>query len=167
MLVTPEYVFKDVTRITPAFLAQMGIRALVLDVDNTLTEDRSQELSPEVAKWLEQMRAADIRMTIVSNGTGKRVGPFAQKLGMEFISLSAKPLPLGLMRARRRLGVKRSQMAMVGDQLFADRMAAALYGIPAFVVIARGPDLDASVQLKRRWEKKYWKKFYDQGGQVR
>ena len=42
MLVTPEYVFKDVTRITPAFLAQMGIRALVLDVDNTLTEDRSQ-----------------------------------------------------------------------------------------------------------------------------
>lgn len=117
MLVTPEYVFKDVTRITPAFLAQMGIRALVLDVDNTLTEDRSQELSPEVAQWLEQMRAADIRMTIVSNGTGKRVGPFAQKLGMEFISLSAKPLPLGLMRARRRLGVKRSQMAMVGDQL--------------------------------------------------
>lgn len=112
MLVTPEYVFKDVTRITPAFLAQMGIRALVLDVDNTLTEDRSQELSPEVAQWLEQMRAADIRMTIVSNGTGKRVGPFAQKLGMEFISLSAKPLPLGLMRARRRLGVKRSQMAM-------------------------------------------------------
>ena len=140
MLVTPEYVFKDVTRITPTFLAQMGIRALVLDVDNTLTEDRSQELSPEVAQWLEQMRAADIRMTIVSNGTGKRVGPFAQKLGMEFISLSAKPLPLGLMRARRRLGVKRSQMAMVGDQLFADRMAAALYGIPAFVVIARGPD---------------------------
>lgn len=52
MLVTPEYVFKDVTRITPAFLAQMGIRALVLDVDNTLTEDRSQELSPEVAQWL-------------------------------------------------------------------------------------------------------------------
>ena len=57
MLVTPEYVFKDVTRITPTFLAQMGIRALVLDVDNTLTEDRIQELSPEVAQWLEQMRA--------------------------------------------------------------------------------------------------------------
>ena len=125
MLVTPEYVFRMLLVSPLTFLAQMGIRALVLDVDNTLTEDRSQELSPEVAQWLEQMRAADIRMTIVSNGTGKRVGPFAQKLGMEFISLSAKPLPLGLMRARRRLGVKRSQMAMVGDQLFADRMAAA------------------------------------------
>ena len=44
MLITPEYVFKDVTHITPEFLAGKGIRALVLDIDNTLTADRSQEL---------------------------------------------------------------------------------------------------------------------------
>ena len=31
MLITPEYVFKDVTHITPEFLAEKGIRALVLD----------------------------------------------------------------------------------------------------------------------------------------
>ena len=30
---------------------------------------------------------------------------------------------------------------MVGDQLYADRMAAALYGIPGLMVIPRGPDL--------------------------
>ncbi len=34
------------------------------------------------------------------------------------------------MAAQHRMGVKRRQMAMVGDQLYADRMAAALYGIP-------------------------------------
>ena len=39
MLITPEYVFKDVTHITPEWLAQKGIRALVLDIDNTLTAD--------------------------------------------------------------------------------------------------------------------------------
>ena len=49
MLITPEYVFKDVTHITPEWLAQKGIRALVLDIDNTLTADRSQELPEEVA----------------------------------------------------------------------------------------------------------------------
>ena len=52
MLITPEYVFKDVTHITPEFLAGKGIRALVLDIDNTLTADRSQELPDEVAGWL-------------------------------------------------------------------------------------------------------------------
>ena len=58
MLITPEYVFKDVTHITPEFLAEKGIRALVLDIDNTLTADRSQELPDEVAGWLDTMRRA-------------------------------------------------------------------------------------------------------------
>ena len=58
MLITPEYVFKDVTHITPEWLAEKGITALVLDIDNTLTADRSQELPEEVAGWLETMRRA-------------------------------------------------------------------------------------------------------------
>ena len=49
MLITPEYVFKDVTHITPEWLAAKGITALVLDIDNTLTADRSQELPEDVA----------------------------------------------------------------------------------------------------------------------
>ena len=84
MLVTPEYVFKDVAHITPEWLAAKGITALVLDIDNTLTADRSQELPEEVAGWLDNMRRAGVRLTIVSNGAEKRVRPFAQKLGGAF-----------------------------------------------------------------------------------
>ena len=36
------------------------------------------------------------------------------------------PLPVGLAVARRRLGVRKNQMAMVGDQIFTDRLAAGL-----------------------------------------
>ena len=71
----------DVTHITPEWLAQKGIRALVLDIDNTLTADRSQELPEEVAGWLETMRRAGVKLTIVSNGAEKRVRPFAEKAG--------------------------------------------------------------------------------------
>ena len=153
MLITPEYVFKDVTHITPELLAAKGIRALVLDIDNTLTADRSQELPDEVAGWLARMKEAGVGLTIVSNGAEKRVRPFAEKLGLAYLYRSAKPLPFALMVARRRMGVKRRQMAMVGDQLYADRMAAAPYGIPGLMVIPRGPDLGAQVVLKRKWEK--------------
>ena len=166
MLITPEYVFKDVTHITPEWLAKKGIKALVLDIDNTLTADRSQELPEEVAAWLDTMRAAGVRLTIVSNGAEKRVRPFAQKLGLAYLYRAAKPLPFALMAARRRMGVKRCQMAMVGDQLYADRMAAALYGIPGLMVVPRGPDLGAQVILKRKWEKKHWQKYYDRGGKT-
>ena len=118
MLVTPEYVFKDVTHITPEWLAQKGIRALVLDIDNTLTADRSQELPEEVAGWLETMRRAGVKLTIVSNGAEKRVRPFAEKLGLAYLYRSAKPLP------------------------------------------------GAQVVLKRKWEKKHWQEYYDQGGKT-
>ena len=159
MLITPEYVFKDVTHITPEWLAEKGIRALVLDIDNTLTADRSQELPAEVAQWLEEMRKAGVALTIVSNGAEQRVKPFARKLGLAYLYRAAKPLPFALMVARRRMGVKRREMAMVGDQLYADRMAAALYGIPGLMVVPRGPDLGAQVILKRKWEKKHWQEY--------
>ena len=166
MLITPEYVFKDVTHITPEWLAQKGIRALVLDIDNTLTADRSQELPAEVAQWLEEMRKAGVALTIVSNGAEQRVKPFARKLGLAYLYRAAKPLPFALMVARRRMGVKRREMAMVGDQLYADHMAAALYGIPGLMVVPRGPDLGAQVVLKRKWEKRHWQAYYDRGGKT-
>ncbi len=167
MLITPEYVFKDVTHITPEWLAEKGIRALVLDIDNTLTADRSQELPDEVAAVAGRPCARPgVELTIVSNGAEKRVRPFAQKLGLAYLYRSAKPLPFALMVARRRMGVKRREMAMVGDQLYADRMAAALYGIPGLMVIPRGPDLGAQVVLKRKWEKRHWQEYYDRGGKT-
>ncbi len=166
MLITPEYVFKDITRITPEFLAQKGVTALVLDIDNTLTDDGSQVLPAQVAVWLETMKQAGVRMTIVSNGTPKRVKPFAEKLGLLYVCWAAKPLTLGLRVARRRLGVPKSRMAMVGDQLYADRMAAALYGIPAFMVVPRGGDRGVQVRIKRRFERRHWQEYYDKGGKL-
>ena len=94
MFVTPEYVFKDVTHITPEWLAAKGITALVLDIDNTLTADRSQELPEEVAGWLSAMHKAGVKLTIVSNGAEKRVRPFAQKLALPTCTGRPSPCPL-------------------------------------------------------------------------
>ena len=45
-LFTPTIVFERITCITPEFLGARGLRALILDVDNTLTAHGSQELPP-------------------------------------------------------------------------------------------------------------------------
>ena len=88
MLLTPEYIFKNVEAITPEFLRQLGVTALVLDVDNTLTGDGSQQLDDSVAAWLDAMRAAGVSLTIVSNNTAKRVRPFAARIGLAFVPLA-------------------------------------------------------------------------------
>jgi len=156
-----------VEAITPAYLAHRGIVALVLDVDNTLTGDGSQQLDDSVRRWLDTMRTAGVSLTVVSNNTAARVRPFAEKLGLGWVALACKPLPFGLIAARRRLGVAKHQMAMVGDQLFTDRLAAGLYGIPALSVLPRTPvEKSAGVRLKRKLEPHFLSKYYKNGGQL-
>ena len=143
MILTPEYIFKTIECIHPDFLAAHGIKALVLDVDNTLTADNSQVLEHTVQAWLDEMRAAGIRLTIVSG----------------------KPFTIGLRVARRRLGCKKSEMAMVGDQIFADRMAAGLYGCPCLYLMPRtNHDKNKFVLLKRKFEPYWIDKYYQKGG---
>lgn len=167
MFITPEYLFSGAAAITPEFLKEKGITALVLDVDNTLTGDGSQQLDPGVSAWLEAMRAAGVSLTIVSNNTGRRVRPFARRIGLAWVPLACKPLPVGLMVARRRLGVPRRQMAMVGDQLFTDRLAAGLYGIRCLSVLPRTPhDKSRGVRFKRRLEAPFLRRYYEKGGKT-
>ena len=166
MLLTPEIIFRRVEAITPAYLRAQGITALVLDVDNTLTGDGSQVLDASVRAWLDAVHTAGISTTIVSNNSPRRVAPFAKKIGLRWVALACKPLPVGLFVARHRLGVKRRQMAMVGDQIFSDRMAAGLYGIRCLFVLQRGPDKSRGVKLKRRFEPPFLKNYYQKGGVV-
>ena len=164
MLLTPEYIFRAIEAITPEFLRQHGITALVLDVDNTLTGDGSQQLDATVQQWLDTMRAAGVRLTIVSNNTAARVRPFADRVGLAWVPLACKPLPVGLAVARRRLGVRKNQMAMVGDQIFTDRLAAGLYGISCLYTMPRGGDHQRGVQFKRRFEPYWLDRDYQKGG---
>lgn len=75
-----------------------------------------------------------------------------------------KPLPVGLAVARRRLGVRKNQMAMVGDQIFTDRLAAGLYGISCLYTMPRGGDHQRGVQFKRRFEPYWLDRYYQKRG---
>lgn len=164
MLLTPEYLFQSITCITPEFLAQKGITALILDVDNTLTAHGSQHLSAEIKAWLQRMQAADVQLMIASNNTKKRVKPFAAGIGLRFVSMSCKPLTFGLAKAKKRFDVPRRQMAIVGDQLFTDRLAGAFYGIRALVVMPLSPDIKKGIIFKRKLEKPFLRRYYKKGG---
>lgn len=165
-LFVPDYIFKDATHITPEFLQQHGIRALVLDVDNTLTTHGSQHLSPEIEAWLALMRENGIKLSIVSNNVEKRVAPFAQSIKLEHVSFACKPLTKGLRMARDRWGIPKSQMALVGDQIYTDGLAAGLYGIPILLVKPMAEDTKATIRLKRKLEKPFLLSYYKKGGEL-
>ncbi len=159
LLVTPTLYKNRITDITLDDLNALGVRGLLLDVDNTLTTHGSQELSDEVREWLEAMKAAGIRMTVVSNSWEWRVAPFADKIGLRHTSLSCKPSPVGFWRGVRRLGLPKVQCAAIGDQVFTDIIGANLYGITCIqvmpILLETGKPFLA---LKRRIEKRIYEK---------
>ena len=95
MFFKPTYVFDKVGEITPEFLQKKGIKGLILDLDNTLTTHNNPVPPKSSLDWIDIMKAAGIKLIIVSNNHAPRVTPFAEQLGLDFVSEGKKPLTFG------------------------------------------------------------------------
>jgi uncharacterized protein len=152
-LVTPHIRVECVCELTPEHLRELGLRTLLLDVDCTLTRYHQHELSPEVAAWIEELRAADVGLCLVSNGMGRRIRSLAKKLGLPCVAKAMKPLPWGVWSAMRKLNSLPAETAIVGDQIFADVMAGRLAGVRSILVRPIHPEEEPwFTRLKRRPE---------------
>lgn len=152
----PTYALKKITDITPSALKKRGIKALILDVDNTLTTHNTPTPADGVPEWIEEMKSAGIKLIIVSNNNTERVTPFAEMLGLHFVPNGAKPLPIGFKRAAAELraaGVPKNRIAAVGDQIFTDILGANLAGIRSIFVYPIEFETSLPFKLKRAAEK--------------
>ena len=109
-LFNPDYLFAKTTNITPDFLAKLGIKNLILDVDNTLATHGNPQPAPGVEEWIKLMKDSGIKLVIASNNYAKRVAPFADRLGLDYVSFSVKPSPLGFLKALKKEAVEKSTM---------------------------------------------------------
>jgi uncharacterized protein len=150
-ILTPHYRVHCVWELTPERLRLWGLQALLLDVDCTLSRYCSREALPEAALWIQQLRTADFRLCLVSNGIGGRIEEFAARLGLPFVSRAMKPLPWGVWTALKKLDAPPSQTAIVGDQLFADVMAGRVAGVRTILVDPIHPEEEPWFTRLKRW----------------
>ena len=129
-----DYAFRQTIHITPQFLKKHGIKGLILDVDNTLAKHDDRTPAEGIPEWLENMRKSGIKLIIVSNNHPERVRPFAEPLGLDFVSDSGKPLKKGYTEAMKRMNLTAGETAAVGDQLFTDVWGAKFSGIKMLYV---------------------------------
>lgn len=155
MFFKPTYVFDKVGEITPEFLHKKNIKALLLDLDNTLTTHNNPVVPQSSLEWINKMKAAGIKLMIVSNNHAPRVEPFARQLGIDFESEGKKPLTFGYTRAIERLGVDMKNAAAVGDQIFTDVLGSNLKGIRSIFVFPIQPETSLPFRFKRACEKPF------------
>ncbi len=85
MLFHAKLALRSVCDITPELLGKLGVRGLLLDIDNTLTTHDNPTPAPGVEGWVAGMQAAGISLCLVSNNHPPRVEPFARSLGLYFV----------------------------------------------------------------------------------
>lgn len=119
-----DYRFKCVTDITPDALRKMGAKAVGLDIDNTICFDGTMDFTDGIYEWITEIKNAGFPIMIITNATNPRAGRVAKALNLPYVHLAKKPFSYKLRIAAKRMGVNVTEMAMLGDQLFADVKAA-------------------------------------------
>lgn len=157
MLLKPNVKLDKITDITPSMLKRRGITALLLDVDNTMSTHHGQVLTGGLTEWLDLMRENGIALLVVSNSKRARVEPFAEKIGLEYISMACKPLPNGFIKGVKKLGVKRKAAAIVGDQIFTDVLGGNTAGLTTILLTPIKLEDSWGFRFKRRLERVVFK----------
>lgn len=160
MLFRATAALERASHITPAMLDKMGVKGLLLDIDNTLTTHDNPVPAESVEEWIASMKAAGIALRLVSNNHPPRVKPFAELLGIEFIAEGKKPLTSGFSRAQKSMGLPKESLAVVGDQIFTDILGANLYGVKSIYVKPMELEKTAFFKFKRLMEKPFLPKKY-------
>lgn len=119
-LLRPRLRVPSIYEIDLGRLVEQGIRALIVDLDNTLVAWNQMGIPADLAGWIGSARRHGLGLCIVSNNVGARVKGFADQIAVESIAGAAKPRTRGFRRAMQRLGTGAAQTAVVGDQLFTD-----------------------------------------------
>lgn len=159
MLLKPHIKLHRVTDVTLELLEKNNIKGILLDVDNTLSTHHGEELVEGLEDWISLMKKSGIKLLVLSNSKEKRVAPFAQKIGLDYVSLGLKPLPFKFFLASKKLGLRRKEIAIVGDQLFTDSLGGHISGVKTIILDPVLLETGWSFRLRRRLEKIFYQ-FY-------
>lgn len=134
-LFLPEEYVKSVFDITPQFLKEHGIKGVITDLDNTLVEWDRPSATPQLKEWFQSLEEHGIKVTIVSNNHDRRVRLFSEPLGIPFIPKARKPMGVAFRKAMKKMGLKKQEVVVIGDQLLTDVLGGNRSGLKTILVV--------------------------------
>ena len=155
----PEYRFETFDQATAEFLLSIGIRGVLLDIDNTLEPYEHPLPGEKVLRWLESLHAVGIKTAIVSNNGKERVELFNKSIGMPAYYKAGKPFTRNIKRAMTDIDATKETTIFIGDQILTDVWAAHNAGIRAILVPPINDRRDPLTRFKRVLEKPILKRY--------
>jgi hypothetical protein len=130
----PKMYQKSIFDISYNKLKEKGIKCLVFDLDNTLGLINQELPSVAVVELFKRLKK-DFDLYILSNNSKmERVDKYKDALGCKAQNRALKPFTRGLRKIKEANNYKKSEMAIIGDQLVTDIYAGTRYGIITVLV---------------------------------
>ena len=116
----PDLKYKNVNDIDVDALTKMGIKYVILDIDNTLVPYTSPKPDENALNFLNKLKSNGIEFCFVSNNHLQRINFFNEKIGAPAYPDAKKPLLFGINKAMNAFGATNENTALIGDQVFTD-----------------------------------------------
>lgn len=159
----PTLATKNLLDVTPEMLQKLRVKAVLLDIDNTLSHHDAPIPFDGVVNWTKEITASGFQLMIVSNNTKERVTPFAAKFGLPFVWRACKPLPIGYWKAAKALGVRHRETVIIGDQIYTDVVGANCIGMRSILVEPAEHEDGWSFKVRRFFEVSVRKRAREKG----
>jgi uncharacterized protein len=131
----PNEHVKSILDIKPEVLKEKGIKGIITDLDNTLVEWDRPNATPQLIEWFDEIRKQNILVTIVSNNNEERVKAFSDPLQIPFIFRARKPMMPAFHKALSKMGLKKDEAVVIGDQLLTDVLGGNRSGFHTILVV--------------------------------
>ncbi|MDO5033402.1 MAG: YqeG family HAD IIIA-type phosphatase [Eubacteriales bacterium] len=151
-LFIPDFYVDELLEVDWSYLAKQGIRQVYLDIDNTLELHGSREAGERTRLVSQDIQEAGLGVSVLSNAATARAANFCRNLGLDYVGQASKPLPFSLRKHMEKLGLKASQVAIVGDQIFTDLWCARALGATAILAKSLAGKEGWGLRLKRQLE---------------
>jgi HAD superfamily phosphatase (TIGR01668 family) len=97
-----------------------NIKGIIVDLDNTLVAWGQKEVNQKIIDWVNEAKKLGLKICIVSNTNSKRVAEFAKIFNIPYHSKYFKPFSIAFNNGLKILDTKKSETAVIGDQIFTD-----------------------------------------------
>ena len=155
----PDYYFEKFSDASAEFLSSIGVKGIVLDIDNTLEPYENPTPSAPLLAWFDSLANAGIKAAFVSTTNATRVELFNKNLGFPAYFKAGKPFKKNVLRALSDMGVSADKSILMGDQVFTDVWAARNSGLRAILLPPIKDKRDILTRSKRALEKPIIKKY--------
>ncbi|MCC7479431.1 YqeG family HAD IIIA-type phosphatase [bacterium] len=151
----PDFCFSRAVDISLDFVRALRVKAVVIDIDNTITRWESKQVGEAELSWMAAMRQDGLQLRYLSNGLAHKVAAVVDSTGIAHADTHwPKPLLPAFRDSLRELRLDGREVLMVGDSVMTDIVTANKLGMWTALVEPMGKIDFAGTKLYRLLEQK-------------